>query len=200
VRLLAFCFSRRVRRGILCQCGKGPHELVVLVGYDGRGHKEVGGLSPSRYGRFFGGRIALFSWYTYGAAVQGRRGNVDRYVKGDRLRRPRCLPNVILQDTRDICKERKRKNALSFSQRHVPHSREECTANFGTCENCIDSVEKRATRTGISKPILCGVIERTRVIRRRASGGMRRIDVAPVVRLFQSNMISFRYTCERFRV
>jgi hypothetical protein len=82
VRLLAFCFYQRVRRSILCQCGKGPHELVVPVGYDGRGHKEVGGLSASRYGsygRFFGGRIAFFSWYTCGAAVQGRRGNVDRY-------------------------------------------------------------------------------------------------------------------------
>jgi hypothetical protein len=78
VRFLAFCFSQRVRRSILCQ----PHELVVPVGYDGRGHKEVGRLSASRYGsygRFFSGRIAFFSWYTCGAAVQGRRGNVDRY-------------------------------------------------------------------------------------------------------------------------
>jgi hypothetical protein len=29
--------------------------------------------------------------------------DLDRYVKCDRLHRPRGVPNVILEDTRDIC-------------------------------------------------------------------------------------------------
>jgi hypothetical protein len=58
-----------------------------------------GELNASRYSSFFGGRIVIFGWYTWGAVVQVRRCNVDRYVQGDRLRRPRSFPNVILEDT-----------------------------------------------------------------------------------------------------
>jgi hypothetical protein len=62
-----------------------------------------GELNASRYSSFFGGRIVIFGWYTWGAVAQVRRCNVDRYVQGDRLRRPLSFPNVILEDTRDIC-------------------------------------------------------------------------------------------------
>jgi hypothetical protein len=61
-----------------------------------------GGSNASRYSSFFGGRIDIFGWYTRGAVAQ-LRCNLDRYVKCDRLRRPRGFPNVILEDTRDIC-------------------------------------------------------------------------------------------------
>jgi hypothetical protein len=59
-----------------------------------------GELNASRFISFFGERIVIFGWYTW-AVVQVRRCNVDRYVEGDRLRRPRNLP--ILEDTGDIC-------------------------------------------------------------------------------------------------
>ena len=62
---------------------------------------RVGELNASRYISFFGGRIVILGWYTW-AVVQVRSCNVDRYVKCDRLRRPRSFPDVILQDTRDI--------------------------------------------------------------------------------------------------
>ena len=61
------------------------------------------GLSTSRYGSFFGGRTAIFCWYTYEVAVHGWRGDVDLYIKCGRTRRPRSIPNAILEDTRDIC-------------------------------------------------------------------------------------------------
>jgi hypothetical protein len=61
-----------------------------------------GELNASRYISFFGGRNVIFGWYTW-AVVEVRRCYVDRYVKCDRLRRPRSFPNVILEDTRDIC-------------------------------------------------------------------------------------------------
>jgi hypothetical protein len=38
-----------------------------------------------------------------GAVVQVRRCDVDRYVQCDWVRRPRSFPNVILEDTRDLC-------------------------------------------------------------------------------------------------
>jgi len=59
-----------------------------------------GELNASRYSSFFGGRIVIFDWYTCGAVAQVRRCNVDCYVQGDRLRR---FPNVILENTGDIC-------------------------------------------------------------------------------------------------
>jgi hypothetical protein len=59
-----------------------------------------GELNAFRYSSFFGGRIAIFGWYTWGAVV---RCNFDRYVQCHRLRRPRNFPNVSLEDTRDIC-------------------------------------------------------------------------------------------------
>jgi hypothetical protein len=62
-----------------------------------------GKLNASRYSSCFGGRIVIFGWYTRGAVAQVWRCNVDRYVQGDRLRRRRRFPNVILEDTRDIC-------------------------------------------------------------------------------------------------
>jgi hypothetical protein len=52
---------------------------------------------------FFGGNIDMFGWYTWGAVVQVRGYNVDRHVQCDRLRRPCSFPNVIIEDTRDIC-------------------------------------------------------------------------------------------------
>ena len=61
-----------------------------------------GKLNASRYISFFGGRIFIFGPYTW-AAVQVRRSNFDRYVQSDRLRGPRSFPNVIIEDTRDIC-------------------------------------------------------------------------------------------------
>jgi hypothetical protein len=62
-----------------------------------------GQLNASRYSSFFGGSTVTFGWYTWGAVVKVRRCNVDRYVQCDRLRRPRSYPNVILEDTSDIC-------------------------------------------------------------------------------------------------
>jgi hypothetical protein len=61
-----------------------------------------GVLNASRYSSSFGGRIAIIGWYAWGAVAQVRC-NVDCYVQGDRLRRPRSFPNVILKDTWDIC-------------------------------------------------------------------------------------------------
>ena len=61
------------------------------------------GRETFRYGSFLGGKTAIFCWYTCEAGVQDRGGNVDCYVKFNRLRRPRGIPNVILEDTRDIC-------------------------------------------------------------------------------------------------
>src|SRR6266566_4249746 len=63
-----------------------------------------GESDASRYGSFFGRRIVIFGWCTWGAVAQARRCNVDRYVKCDRLGQPRSFPNVILEDTRDICR------------------------------------------------------------------------------------------------
>src|SRR6267154_580573 len=63
-----------------------------------------GVLNASRNSSVFRGKIVTFVWYTWGAVVQVRRMcNVHRYVKCDQLRRPRSFPNVILEDTRDIC-------------------------------------------------------------------------------------------------
>src|SRR6266849_2753695 len=64
-----------------------------------------GELNASQYSSFFGRKIFIFSWYAWGAVtvVQVRRFNVDRYVQCDRLRRPHSFPNVVLEDTRDIC-------------------------------------------------------------------------------------------------
>ena len=45
------------------------------------------------------GIIDTFRWYIWRADGQVRRGDVDRYVGCDRLR---SLPNIILEDTRDI--------------------------------------------------------------------------------------------------
>src|SRR6266699_441600 len=63
-----------------------------------------GELDASRYSSFFDGRTVIFGWYTWRAVAQVRRCNVDRYVQGDRLHRPHSFPNVILEDTRDICR------------------------------------------------------------------------------------------------
>jgi hypothetical protein len=60
-------------------------------------------LNASWYSSFFGGRIVIFGWYTWGAVEKVRRCNIDRYVQGDRLRPPRSSPSVILEDTREIC-------------------------------------------------------------------------------------------------
>jgi hypothetical protein len=62
-----------------------------------------GELNASRYSSIFDKRMVIFGWYTWGAIAQVRRCNVDRYVQGDRLRRPHSFPNAILEDTRDIC-------------------------------------------------------------------------------------------------
>jgi hypothetical protein len=63
-----------------------------------------GELNASRYSSFFGGRIVIFGWYAWEAFVEVRRCNVDRYVKCDRLRRPRTnFFTIILEDTGDIC-------------------------------------------------------------------------------------------------
>jgi hypothetical protein len=62
-----------------------------------------GELNASRYSSFFGRRIVIFGWYTWGAVVQVRMCNVDRYVKCDRLCQSRNFRNVILEDTGDIC-------------------------------------------------------------------------------------------------
>jgi hypothetical protein len=59
-----------------------------------------GELNASRYISFFGERVVIFGWYTW-AVAQVRRCNVDRYVEGHRLRRPRSFP--ILEDTGYIC-------------------------------------------------------------------------------------------------
>jgi hypothetical protein len=62
-----------------------------------------GELNASRYSSFFGGRIVIFGWYTWGAVAQVRRCNVKRYVQGGQWCRPHSFPIVILEDTRDIC-------------------------------------------------------------------------------------------------
>jgi hypothetical protein len=61
-----------------------------------------GELNASGYSSSFGWRIAIFGWYAWGAVAQ-IRGNIDCYVQGDRLRRPRSFPKVILEGTGDIC-------------------------------------------------------------------------------------------------
>jgi hypothetical protein len=61
-----------------------------------------GELNVSGYSSSFGGRIAIFGRYAWGAVAQVR-GNIDCDVQDDRLRRPRSFPIVILEDTRDIC-------------------------------------------------------------------------------------------------
>jgi hypothetical protein len=45
----------------------------------------------------------MFGWYTWGDVVQVQRCDVDRYVKCDQLHRRRSFPNVIPEDTRDVC-------------------------------------------------------------------------------------------------
>jgi hypothetical protein len=45
----------------------------------------------------------MFNWQTWGAVIQVRRCNNDRYVQCDRLRRPRSSPSAIPEDTMDIC-------------------------------------------------------------------------------------------------
>ena len=58
-----------------------------------------GGLNASPYGSLFGRRTIICGWYTWRAVEQGRRRNVDPYVKCDRLPRPRSSP----KDTLEIC-------------------------------------------------------------------------------------------------
>ena len=48
------------------------------------------------------GRMDTFRWYIWGAVGQVQRGFIDRYAECDWLRRLRKLPNIILEDTRDI--------------------------------------------------------------------------------------------------
>ena len=69
---------------------------LVMQGYMMFGNRGLNGFWNSSR------RIIIFGWYTWGAVVQVRGSNVDRYVKCDRLRRRHSFPKVILEDTRDI--------------------------------------------------------------------------------------------------
>ena len=92
-----------------------------------------------RYGSFFGGRTVIFCWYTCEVGVQDRGGNVDRYVKFDWLRRPRGIPNVILEDTRDICTQDVRsieQVGLSIKTNHF--ERLGVSASHGFLRGCRD--------------------------------------------------------------
>ena len=61
-----------------------------------------GELNVSLYGKSFGGRIAIFGYYAWGAVAQVWC-DIDCYEQGDGLHRPRSFPRVILEDARDIC-------------------------------------------------------------------------------------------------
>src|SRR6266852_2271659 len=71
--------SRRHLLSILWHSIASFDGLVMRQGQMMFGDRE---LNTSRYGNFFGGRI---DWYTWGAVVQVRRCNLDRYVKCDWL-------------------------------------------------------------------------------------------------------------------
>ena len=75
--------------------------LVMRQGYNMFGGGE---WNASRYCSFFGEKIVIFGWYTWGAAVQVRSCDVGRYIQRNPLRRPLSFPGVVLENTRNICK------------------------------------------------------------------------------------------------